>query len=68
MTEVTADLCERRVREEMLAATKASCAEAALVHQQLAQEYANKALALRSRAKRSGRKPNRSTLTLRHHQ
>ena len=50
MSEITAEYCDQRVREERAAAARASCSEAAKVHQQLAREFEKKAIALRSGA------------------
>ncbi|MDF0491388.1 hypothetical protein PX554_25045 [Sphingomonas sp. H39-1-10] len=65
MNEVTADYCERRIQQEKQAAATASCAEAALAHDQLAREFAAKARELRSAAEKPNRASGRSTLTLR---
>jgi len=48
MIKLTADYCERRIREEKRAATAASCEEAALAHRQLAREFAAKAQVLQA--------------------
>ncbi len=66
MDEVTLAYCERRMREERRAAEAAACTEAALAHQQLAQEFAVKADAIRLKAQQPTRTPLRSTLGLRH--
>lgn len=51
MDDETVDYCEQRMLEEKHAAARASCPEAAYVHEHLAQEFAKRANALRLKAK-----------------
>jgi hypothetical protein len=48
MTDMTAEYCEQRMREEKRAAALASSREAAHIHQRLAREFEKKASALRA--------------------
>ena len=49
MTGLSVAYCKRRIREEKRAVAQATCPEAAVVHDRLADEYATLARDLRSR-------------------